>query len=94
MLDYCSINQYFCVTQYVSNLMSIFDPNSKLVCLLELCQLCRRIITEVRMRHEPTARRCYTENNSITTALFIFDIIINGQRCVLKKHYGKATTYT
>ena len=27
MPDYCSINQYFCETQYVSDLM-IFDPNS------------------------------------------------------------------
>ena len=37
MPDYCSINQYFCVTQYVSDLMSIFYPNSTPVCLLELC---------------------------------------------------------
>jgi len=62
MLDYCSINQYFCVSQYVSNVMSILDPNSTPVCLLQLCHLCRRIITDVRMRHEATARRCYTEN--------------------------------
>ena len=54
---------YFCVSQYVFNLMSIFDPNSTPVCLLELCHLYRRIITDVRMRHEPTARRCYTEND-------------------------------
>ena len=63
MPDYCSINQYFCITQYVSDLMSIFDPNSIPVCLLELCHICRLIITDVRMRHEPTARRCYTEND-------------------------------
>ena len=35
----CSINQCFCVTQCVSDLMSIFDPNSTPVCLLELCHL-------------------------------------------------------
>ena len=66
MPDYCSINQYLCVTQYVSNLMSIFDPNSTPVCLLELYHLCRRIITDMRMRHESTARRWrmfYTEND-------------------------------
>ena len=65
MPDYCSINQYFCVTQYVSDLMSIFDPNSTLVCLLELSNLCRLIITDVRMRHESVAgrwRTFYTEN--------------------------------
>jgi len=55
--DYCSINKYFCVTQYVSDLMSIFDQNSTPVCLLELCHLCRRIITGMRMRRESTARQ-------------------------------------
>ena len=39
----------------ISDLMSIFDPNSTPVCLLELYHLCRRIITDVRMRHELTA---------------------------------------
>jgi len=29
-----------------------------------------------------------------TTALSIYDIIINGQRCLLKEHYWKATAYT
>jgi len=53
MPDVCSINQYFCVTQYVSDLMSIFDPNNTQVCLLELWHLWRCIITDVRMRHEP-----------------------------------------
>jgi len=65
MPEYWSINQYFCVTQYVSDLMSIFDPNSTPVCLLELCYLCQRIITDVRMRQESAARRqrtFYTEN--------------------------------
>ena len=105
MPGYCSINLYFCVSQYVSDLMSIFDPNSTPVCLLELCHLCRRIMTD--MRNEPTAQMMLHgklsqikqifkhiselswQNDSITTALSIFDIIINDQRCVLKKHYGK-----
>ena len=60
MPDYCSINQYFCVTQYVSNLMSIFDPNSTPVCLLELCHLCQRIITDVCMCHKSNDRRLQT----------------------------------
>jgi len=98
MQDYFSINQYFCVTQYVSDLMSIFDPNSTPVCLLELCHLCRRIMTDMRMRNEPTAQMMLHgklsqikqifkhiselswQNDSITTALSIFDIIINDQR--------------
>jgi len=59
MPDYCSINQYFGVTHtiYVSDLMIIFDPNSTPVCLLELCHLCRRTITEMRTRQESAARR-------------------------------------
>ena len=57
MADYCSINQYFCVTQYVSDLMSIFDSNITPVCLLELYHLCQRIITDVCMHHESTDRR-------------------------------------
>ena len=65
MPDYCSINHYFCVTQYVSNLMSIFDPISTPVCLLELCHLCRRIITDVR--HEPTATVLDDATRKMTT---------------------------
>ena len=51
-----SINTF--VYHSISNLMSIFDPNNTPICLLELCQpnLCRLIISNVHMHHEPTAR--------------------------------------
>ena len=65
MPDYWSINQCFGVTQY--DLMSILDPNSKPICLLELCHLCQCSITDVHMCHESTARLCECSTWKITT---------------------------
>ena len=64
MQDYCSINQYFWIRQYVSDLMSIFDSNSTPVCLLEWYHLCRACAMNLPLDDGERSTRKMTTNKT------------------------------